>query len=97
MQIFKRKTYGGIQFLLTRAMSKNSRVAIEASYNISYLMTEFGYPHTVGKNMLLAAIQKVFTTIMKIKPEPISSTLPLSSIIIKRRIDEIAYEQKMIK
>ena len=47
-----------------RKVDKQNFDGLAASYNISLLIAKAGKPHTIGKKLILPAIQEEFSTVM---------------------------------
>ena len=61
------------------------------SYNIAKLIAKSGKPHSIGEELILPAIEKVFLTVLHHpSPNQIIKTIPLSNDTVQRRIDEMA-------
>lgn len=61
-----------------------------ASYNISLLITKSGKVHTIGQDLILPAVKKVWTTLLHKPATDIIRKTPLSNSSMQRRIDEMA-------
>lgn len=84
----------GLKSFLTPSTSKNIEGGLDASYQISLLIAKAGYPHTVGEKLILPAVQEIIKTVMKMDPNPVLRSIPLSNNTVQRRIDEMAEDLK---
>ncbi|KAE9528709.1 hypothetical protein AGLY_012284 [Aphis glycines] len=63
---------------------------LRALYNISLLIAKSGKPHTIGKGLILPAINEVIKTMLHKPAFDIIKKIPLSNNTVQRRIDEMA-------
>ncbi|KAG0439029.1 SCAN domain-containing protein 3 [Dictyocoela muelleri] len=81
----KRKTLKSLFSVHT----KNSKLILEASYEISKLIAKSGKDHTIGENLIKPSIS-TFLKIVLGKDDKEVKTMPLSNNTVSRRIDEMS-------
>lgn len=72
------------------SLSPQTENLVLASYEISKLIAETGYPHTIGEKLILPAMKIISSRICEKKQEKQVNLLALSNNTVKRRIVDMA-------
>ena len=62
----------------------------KATYNIALNIAKKGKPHTIGEEVIIAALREVIRYVIKANADTVLQSVPLSASTVKRRIDEMA-------
>ncbi|CAH1972347.1 unnamed protein product [Acanthoscelides obtectus] len=86
----KRPTLDG----MFASTSQRNDDGLQASYNISLLIAKSGKPHTIGKKLILPAVEEVLKTVLHKPASDIIKRIPLSNNNVERRIDEMSSDNE---